>query len=101
MGNHQGTVPLEIISGGGSQFKEEIMSEAYEYGEEDFEEEELDEEDEMRMAILEAEANEVWQEEPGDEEDEANLPLNPLFGLFSHGIPGNFGVNPQEKKENE
>lgn len=68
------------------------MSEAYEYGEDRFnEEEELDEEDEMRMAILEAEANEVWQEEPGDEEDEAHLQMNPLLGMFAPGIPGNPG----------
>ena len=72
------------------------MSEAYEYGEDDFEDETLDEEDRIRMEILEAEANEIWQEEPGDEDDEPQLPPNPLFGLFSAagglnipGIPGN------------
>ena len=69
------------------------MSEAYEYGEDDFEDEVLDEEDRIRMEILEAEANEIWQEEPGDEDDEPQMPPNPLFGLFSGlnipGIPGN------------
>ena len=68
------------------------MSEAYEYGEDEFEEEDYDEANEMRMEIMEAEANEVWLEEPGDEEDEAQLPLNPLFGLLSAAggmnIPG-------------
>ena len=46
------------------------MSEAYEYGEDDFEDEVLDEEDRIRMEILAAEANEIWQEEPGDEDPE-------------------------------
>ena len=59
------------------------MSEAYEYGEDDPDDEILDEEDRIRMEILEAEANEVWQEEPGDEEDEAKLAQNPLFALLS------------------
>ena len=66
------------------------MSEAYEYGE-DPEDEIPDEDDEMRREIMEAEANEVWLEEPGDE-DEPEPPLNPLFGLFSAAgglnIPG-------------
>ena len=75
------------------------MSEAYEYDADDFDDDELDEEDEMRMAILEAEANEIWQEEPGDEEDEAKLMMNPLFGLFSHGISGNFRQQTEEKKD--
>ena len=76
------------------------MSEAYEYGEDDFEDEVLDEEDRLRMEILEAEANEIWQEEPGDEDDEPQLPPNPLFGLFSAGgglnIPGFPGNEPKE-----
>ena len=48
------------------------------------------------MEILEAEANEIWQEEPGDDDDEPQMPPNPLFGLLSAaggldipGIPGN------------
>ena len=45
------------------------MSEAYEYGEDFSEDEELDEEDKIRMEILEAETNEVWLEEPADEEE--------------------------------
>ncbi len=68
------------------------MSEAYEYGEDDIEDDVFDEDDEIRQQILEAEADEVWQEEPGDEEDEARLMSNPLFGLFSAAggmnIPG-------------
>ena len=72
------------------------MSEAYEYGEDDFEDEVLDEEDRIRMEILEAEANEIWQEEPGDEDDQPQMPPNPLLGLLSAaggldlpGFPGN------------
>ncbi len=76
------------------------MSEAYEYGEDDFEDEVLDEEDRIRMEILEAEANEIWQEEPGDEDDEPQMPPNPLFGLFSAAgglnIPGMPGNEPKE-----
>ena len=73
------------------------MSEAYEYGEDDFEDEVLDEEDRIRMEILEAEANEIWQEEPGDEDDEPQMPPNPLFGLFSGlNIPGFPGNGPKE-----
>lgn len=78
------------------------MSEAFEYGEDDFEDEPFDEEDRIRMEILEAEANEVWQEEPGDEDDEAQLPLNPLFGLFSAGglnIPGMPPHTPEEPED--
>lgn len=46
------------------------MTEAYEYGEDLFDdEEELTEEDKIRMEIMEAETNEVWLEEPADEED--------------------------------
>ena len=79
--------------------KDGFMSEAYEYGEDEFDEEDeaLSEEDRIRMEILEAENNEVWQEEPGDEEDEAKLAMNPLFGLFSAGgmgIPGMPGSRP-------
>ena len=66
------------------------MSEAFEYGEDDFEDEIPDEDDEIRREIMEAEANEVWLEEPGDEDEEAELPLNPLLGLFS--APG--GLTP-------
>lgn len=82
------------------------MSEAWEYGEDDEIEDEIpDEDDEIRMQILEAEANEVWQEEPGDEDDEAR-PVNPLFGMLSAmgGLPFT-GLNPDqtkdEKPENE
>lgn len=77
------------------------MSEAYEYGEDDFEDEIPDEDDEMRRAILEAETNEVWLEEPGDEDDELNLPMNPLLGLFPG--PGNFGFPgiPNNEKDEE
>lgn len=78
------------------------MSETFEYGEEGFGGEDFDEEDEMRKAILEAEANEVWQEEPGDEEDGVQPPISPLFGLlFSGGLPDIPRKDPDEKKENE
>ncbi len=77
------------------------MSEAYEYGEDDFEDEIPDEDDEIRMEILEAEANEVWLEEPGDEDDVPQMPPNPLLGLFSaaggFGIPG---IKPDEPESN-
>ncbi len=44
------------------------MSEEYpEY----FGDEELDEEDEIRRLILEAEANQFWLEEPGDDEEDS------------------------------
>ena len=76
------------------------MSEAYDYSKDRYnDEEELDEEDEMRMAILEAEANEVWLEEPGDEEDEENLQMNPLFGLFSHGVPNIPGTHSEGENQ--
>ncbi|MBQ4513747.1 MAG: hypothetical protein II969_12200 [Anaerolineaceae bacterium] len=76
------------------------MSEVYEYGEDDFEDEIPDEDDEMRRAILEAETNEVWLEEPGDDEDELNLPMNPLFGLFPNpGIMRFPGISNNEKDE--
>ena len=76
------------------------MSEAFEYGEDDFGDEPLDEEDRIRMEILEAEANEIWQEEPGDEDDVPQMPLNPLFGLLGGGlnIPG---IPPEETKGGE
>lgn len=77
------------------------MSEAYEYGEDDFEDEIPDEEDEMRRAILEAETNEVWLEEPGDEEDVLNLPMNPLFGLFSGPGSMRFPGIPNNEKDEE
>ena len=48
------------------------MSEAYEYGEDFDDDEELDEEDMIRMEIMEAEANEVWLEEPADEDEDSN-----------------------------
>ncbi len=57
-------IPLEI--------GESIMSEAYEYGEDFDDDEELDEEDMIRMEIMEAEANEVWLEEPADEDEDSN-----------------------------
>ena len=72
------------------------MSEAYEYGEDEFDDEEFDEEDEIRMAILEAEANEVWLEEPGDEDEEAQPPMNPLLGMFPPGVPGVMRPHPKE-----
>ena len=77
------------------------MSEAYEYGEDEFEDDVFDEDDEIRQQILDAEANEVWQEEPGDEEDEARLAANPLFGLFSAGglnIPGFPKAQPKDER---
>ena len=81
------------------------MKDPFEYDEDDFEEDEvLDEEDEIRMAILEAEANEVWKEEPGDEEDEAQAQMNPLFGLFSaggFGIPGMRNDMNQDEADDE
>ena len=77
----------------------------YEYGEDEFEDEIPDEDDEMRRAILEAEINEVWLEEPGDEEDEVQLPLNnPLFGLLSSSEMGglsNISAKKDDGKEND
>ncbi len=77
------------------------MSEAYDYEDDEFEDEIPDEDDEIRMEIMEAEANEVWLEEPGDEEDEAKLPPSPLFGLFPLGgglnIPGNSPLEPKNE----
>ena len=46
----------------------------------------LDDEDELRRLMMEAEADEFWKEEPGDEDDEVP-PMNPLFGMFG-GFPG-------------
>ena len=79
------------------------MSEMLEYGEDEFDDDEImDEEDQMRMAILEAEANEVWQEEPGDEEDAAQLQNNPLFGMLSSmGGLNTFGFSGGEVKDHE
>ena len=78
------------------------MKDPFEYDEEDFEEEEsFDEDDEIRMAILEAEANEVWKEEPGDEEDEARLQMNPLFGLFSAAGEMGFPEIPTDLEDEE
>ena len=49
------------------------MTEAYEYGEDLFDDdEELDEDDRVRMEILEAEASQVWLEEPADEDEDSN-----------------------------
>jgi hypothetical protein len=60
------------------------MKDVFEYGEDDYEDDVIfDEEDEIRMAILEAETNEIWLEEPGDEDEEPTVPMNPLFGLLS------------------
>ena len=50
-----------------------IMSEAYEYGEDLFDDdEELDEDDRIRMEILEAESAQIWLEEPADEGEDSN-----------------------------
>lgn len=76
------------------------MSEAYEYGEDEFDEEDYidDGNDDIRAEIMEAEINEVWLEEPGDEEDEPQLNMNPLLGLF----PGSLGIDlPGMTSENE
>ena len=78
------------------------MKDPFEYGEDEIEEDVFDEDDEVRMAILQAEADEVWLEEPGDEDGETELPLNPLFGMLSAagraGFPG-FPVNDQKDNE--
>lgn len=92
MGSRKRTFPLEIRG---------VMSEAYEYGEDDIEDDVFDEEDEMRQQILEAEMNEVWQEEPGDEEDEARLASNPLFGLFSAAGGMNIPGFPKDRPKEE
>ena len=79
------------------------MSEAYEYGEDDFEEEyEDDGNDDIRAEIMEAEMNEVWLEEPADEDDDLPQSMNPLFGLLSagNGIPGIFPKPIQDDKVN-
>ena len=78
------------------------MTEAYEYGEDDFEDEIPDEEDRILMEILEAETNEVWLEEPGDEDDEPQMPPNPLFGLLSAAGGMNIpGIKPDSPKNEE
>ena len=48
------------------------MTEAYEYGEDLFDDDEPDEEDRIRMEIMEAEAAEIWLEEPADEDEDSN-----------------------------
>lgn len=78
------------------------MSEAWEYGEDDFEDDIPDEDDEIRMQILEAEANEVWLEEPADEDedDEPSRQLNPLFGMLSAMGGAAFpGISPEQPKD--
>ena len=78
------------------------MKDPFEYDEEDPEEEIFDEDDEIRRAILDAETNEVWLEEPGDEEEEPSLPLNnPLFGLFSAAGGMNIPGGVPDTKHNE
>ena len=77
------------------------MSEAYEYGDEEFDDEEpLSEEDRIRMEIMDAEEGEIWLEEPGDEDDEAPQMPSPLFGLFP-SIPSfpNQANNTKENKD--
>lgn len=79
------------------------MKDPFEYDEDYLEDEEFDEDDEVRKAILEAETNEVWLEEPGDEDEESSLPLsNPLFGLLSAAggmnIPG-IASEPKQKEK--
>lgn len=61
------------------------MSEAFDYEEDEFEDEALSEEDRLRMEIMDAETNEVWLEEPGDEDEEPMQPPSPLFGMFPFG----------------
>ena len=81
------------------------MRDILEYGEDDDLEDEIpDEDDEIRRLILEAESNEVWLEEPGDEEDEAQLPMNPLFGMFAAAggaFPGIRPDNPENDPANK
>lgn len=79
------------------------MRDVIEYGEDEFEDDDVyDEDDEIRMAILEAESEKVWLEEPGDDDDESDMPVNPLWGMFSAaggmGIPFP-GVNSNDKKK--
>ena len=78
------------------------MRDVIEYGEDEFEDDDVyDEDDEIRMAILEAESEKVWLEEPGDDDDESDMPVNPLLGMFSAaggmGIPFP-GVSSNDKK---
>ena len=82
------------------------MRDPFEYDEDIPEDDDFDEDDEVRRAILEAETNEVWLEEPGDEDEEPSLPVsNPLFGLFSASgglnIPGVPAENKQNKKADD
>ena len=66
------------------------MSDVIEYGEDEFEDDDVyDEDDEIRMAILEAESEKVWLEEPGDV-DESDMPVYPLLGMFS--AAGGMGI---------
>ena len=74
------------------------MRDILEYGEEiPDDDDSLDEEDRIRMEIMAAEAEEVWQEEPGDEDD-PEPPLSPLFGMFS-AAGGAFPIIPPRGTE--
>ena len=83
------------------------MRDILEYDEEDFEDELPDDgNDDIRRAIMEAETNEVWLEEPADEEDEEQqIAANPLFAMLSAsggGFPGiPTIVSKREEKEND
>lgn len=75
------------------------MRDILEYEEDDFDEEyEDDGNDDIRREIMEAETNEVWLEEPADEDDNTEPAMNPLFGMF--GFPG-IPLNREEKEDDE
>jgi len=81
------------------------MRDILEYDEEDFEDELPDDgNDDIRRAIMEAETNEVWLEEPADEEDEEQqIAANPLFAMLGGGFPGipTIGRKREEKENDE
>ncbi len=58
----------------------------------------LDDEDELRRMMLEAEDERFWEEEPGDEDDPLP-PMSPLFGMF--GMPGMLREEANESEEDE
>ena len=73
-----------------------------EYGEEDFEDEERESDEELTRLqdeILAAETDEIWLEEPADENDPHLPPNMPFPGMFPPIIP--MGGAPEAPDEGE
>ncbi len=71
-----------------------------EYGEEDFEDEERETDEELARLqdeILAAETDEIWLEEPADENDPHQAPNMPFQGMFPPIIP--MGGAPDEGED--